>query len=188
MNIFSEVKQALNIERVIQFYGFEIKRHNFICPFHNDTKPSAFIKNNYFNCFVCGAGGDVIKFVARLYGLSNFEACKKLIQDFNLNISINEPVTAWERLKAERERQKRLAIIKEREELDKLIFDTGLILAKYHCYLWERPDTIVSHSYLTQAEAHISAYDEDPKNYSLTHRKDVKELERRLYSWNNQGQ
>lgn len=36
-----------------------------VCPFHNDTNPSMHININkqFYHCFSCGAGGDVIKFV-----------------------------------------------------------------------------------------------------------------------------
>lgn len=87
MSIFEEVKEQLNIQQVIESYGIRVNRaHQFVCPFHNDHKPSASIKNDYFNCFVCGAGGDLITFTAKYLGLSNLEAAKELIRTFNLNI------------------------------------------------------------------------------------------------------
>ena len=50
MSIFEEVKSQLNIQQVIEHYGFKVNRaKQFVCPFHNDHKPSASIKNNYFN-------------------------------------------------------------------------------------------------------------------------------------------
>ena len=89
-NIFAEVKQQLNIRQVIEHYGFKVNRNGkFICAFHNDHKPSASIKNDYFNCFVCGAGGDLITFTAKYLGLSNLDACKELVKEFNLNIDIS---------------------------------------------------------------------------------------------------
>ena len=84
MSIFEEVKSQLNIRQVIEHYGYKVNRaKQFVCPFHNDHKPSASIKNDYFNCFVCGAGGDLITFTAKLFGLNNINACKKLDEDFN---------------------------------------------------------------------------------------------------------
>lgn len=90
MNIFEDVKQQLNIIQVIEHFGLKVNRANkFICPFHNDTHPSASIKNNYFNCFVCGAGGDLITFTAKYLSISNLEACRELVRAFNLNIDIS---------------------------------------------------------------------------------------------------
>lgn len=95
MSIFDEVKAHVNIQTVIEHYGFKVNRaHQFVCPFHNDHKSSASIKNDYFNCFVCGAAGDAITFTAKYLGLSNFEACKELVRVFGLNIDIS---TAEER-------------------------------------------------------------------------------------------
>lgn len=90
MSIFEEVKEQLNIRQVIEHYGFKVNRaHQFVCPFHNDHKPSASIKNDYFNCFVCGAAGDAITFTAKYLGLSNLEAAKELVRVFGLNIDIS---------------------------------------------------------------------------------------------------
>lgn len=90
MNIFEEVKSQLNIKQVIEHYGIEVNRaHRFVCPFHNDHTPSASIKNDYFNCFVCGTGGDLISFTAKYLGLSNLDAAKELVKEFNLNVDIS---------------------------------------------------------------------------------------------------
>ncbi len=43
-----------------------------------------------YHCFGCGAGGDAIDFTARLFGLSQYEAAKRLIEDFRLDIHIED--------------------------------------------------------------------------------------------------
>ena len=107
MSIFDEVKQQLNIRQVIEYYGFKVNRANqFVCPFHNDHKPSASIKNDYFHCFVCGTGGDLITFTAKYFGMSNFDATKKLIEDFRLNIVIDTKEERKAQYIAERNRKK----------------------------------------------------------------------------------
>ena len=47
--------------------------------------PSMKLNERYFYCFGCGATGDVIDLVARLFGLSSYEAAQKLAQDFGIN-------------------------------------------------------------------------------------------------------
>ena len=196
MSIFDEVKQSLNIRRVIEFYGCKVNRAGqFACPFHNDHRPSASIKNNYFNCFVCGAGGDLITFTAKLHGLKNYDACKKLVSDFNLNIS-TVPQTQMDRLRADRERVKRQQELKRQQEIDDLIQRTGRILADYHCYLWqglqlypyEHERHIMALQELTQAQYYLECYDENPKEYSMAFRKQVEEIERRLHQWHNEDE
>ena len=196
MSIFDEVKQSLNIRQVIEFYGVKVGRNNtFCCPFHNEKHPSASIKNDYFNCFVCGAGGDLITFTAKLHGLKNYDACKKLIEDFNLNIS-TVPQTQMDRLRADRERVKRQQELKRQQEIDDLIQRTGRILADYHCYLWqgfqlypyEHERHIMALQELTQAQYYLECYDENPKEYSMAFRKQVEEIERRLHQWHNEDE
>ena len=55
------------------------------CPFHNDRHPSLKLNEDYFFCFGCGAKGDVIDFVARLFDLSSYEAAQKLAADFGFD-------------------------------------------------------------------------------------------------------
>ena len=43
------------------------------------------MNDDYFFCFGCGAKGDLIDFVARLFDLSNYEAAQKLVTDFRLD-------------------------------------------------------------------------------------------------------
>ena len=196
MSIFEDVKQQLNIRQVVEFYGFNVNRAGqFICPFHNDHKPSASIKKDYFNCFVCGAGGDLITFTAKLHGLSNINACKKLVSDFRLNIS-TEPQTQADKLKADRERAKRQAELKRQKEIENLIQHTGLVLASYHCYLWQGlqlyPYGHIRHiralQELTQAQYYLECYDNSPKEYSIAFRKQVEHIERRLHQWHNENE
>ena len=55
------------------------------CPFHEDRHPSMKLNERYFYCFGCGATGDVIDLVARLFDLSSYEAAQKLAQDFGID-------------------------------------------------------------------------------------------------------
>ena len=43
------------------------------------------LNEDYFFCFGCGAKGDVIDFVTKLFDLSNYEAAQKLAADFGLD-------------------------------------------------------------------------------------------------------
>ena len=84
LNIFSEVKERVTAREVAEFYGLKV-RHNGLacCPFHNDKHPSMKIDRFYY-CFACGAKGDAIHYVAEQYGLSEYEAAKKIADDFHI--------------------------------------------------------------------------------------------------------
>lgn len=92
MNLFETVKSAVTVKQAAEYYGSKVNRGDMICcPFHDDRHPSMKLNKDYFYCFGCGATGDVIDFVARLFGLSSYEAAKKLAYDFGINPD-NPPV------------------------------------------------------------------------------------------------
>ena len=88
MNIFQEMKERVTARQVAERYGLKVSRNGMTrCPFHNNKHPSMKIDQNYY-CFACGAKGDAVNYVAVLFGLSQFEAAKKINDDFSLGISI----------------------------------------------------------------------------------------------------
>lgn len=90
---YEEVKQRLSMRQVAEYYGCRVNRKGTcLCPFHTDNHPSLKIYENDkgYYCFTCGNGGDVIKFVGRLFHLRNEEACRKLIEDFALPIAFKD--------------------------------------------------------------------------------------------------
>ena len=79
MNLFETVKNSVTVKQAAEYYGCKVNRGDMICcPFHDDRHPSMKLNRDYFYCFGCGATGDVIDFVARLFGLSSYEAAKKI--------------------------------------------------------------------------------------------------------------
>ena len=86
MNLFETVKNSVTVKQAAERYGYKVNRSDTICcPFHDDRHPSMKLNKDYFYCFSCGATGDVIDFVARLFGLSSYEAAKKLAYDFGID-------------------------------------------------------------------------------------------------------
>ncbi|MDY5641524.1 MAG: CHC2 zinc finger domain-containing protein [Candidatus Faecousia sp.] len=86
MSIYEIVKANVTIPQAAEHYGVEVQRNGMCCcPFHNDRHPSMKLNEDYFYCFGCGVHGDVIEFTARLFGLSSYEAAKKLAYDFGLD-------------------------------------------------------------------------------------------------------
>ena len=99
MTLFEIVKSSVTVKQAAEHYGCKVNRGDMICcPFHNDRHPSMKLNKDYFYCFGCGATGDVIDFVARLFGLSSYEAAKKLAYDFVIDpdkppaaVALNKP-------------------------------------------------------------------------------------------------
>lgn len=86
MDIFATVKAAVTVRQAAEHYGLQGSRNSMVCcPFHDDRHPSMKLNERYFYCFGCGATGDVIDLVAKLFGLSSYEAAKKLAHDFGID-------------------------------------------------------------------------------------------------------
>ena len=86
MTLFELVKQNICVPDAAELYGLQVSRNGMCsCPFHEDRHPSMKLNERYFYCFGCGATGDVIDLVARLFGLNSYEAAQKLAQDFGID-------------------------------------------------------------------------------------------------------
>ena len=86
MDLFESVKAAATARQAAEHYGLKIGQGNMVCcPFHADRTPSMKLNEDYFYCFGCGAHGDVIDLVARLFNLSSYDAAKKLAYDFGID-------------------------------------------------------------------------------------------------------
>lgn len=86
MRIFEIVKENVNLWEAAELYGIDVNRYSkALCPFHNDRHPSLYVADDHYYCFACGAHGDVIDFVSKLFQLSLYDAARKLAADFHLS-------------------------------------------------------------------------------------------------------
>ena len=100
MTIYETIKAAISVKQAAEHYGLKVSHNGMACcPFHNDRHPSLKLNEDYFFCFGCGAKGDVIDLVARLFDLSSYEAAQKLALDFGLD---PKPPTAAAMVKPKR--------------------------------------------------------------------------------------
>lgn len=98
MSIFEEVKAIVSARDVAQHYGVKVNRNGMACcPFHADKHPSMKVDQVHYHCFGCGAHGDAIDFVARTFGIGQYEAACKINEDFNLGINTGHRLTSSER-------------------------------------------------------------------------------------------
>ena len=75
-----EIKDLYSMKDILDRYGLpQPNRAGFICcPFHKEKTASMKIYKKDFNCFGCGANGDIFTFVMLMDGLTCKEAFKEL--------------------------------------------------------------------------------------------------------------
>lgn len=89
--VIDEVRAGNNIVDVIGQY-VTLKRSGSsyvgLCPFHNEKTPSFHVhsEGQYFHCFGCGAGGDVIGFMMKYGNYSYMDALKFLADRINYTL------------------------------------------------------------------------------------------------------
>ena len=163
LNIFSEVKEHLTARQAAEYYGLKVKRNGTACcPFHDDKHPSMKIDKNY-HCFACGVGGDAVDYVSRMFGLSQYDAALKLIEDFVLPINTkgNKDLSVQEKERIRREKAERERIVHIKKRFEKWCSQTIDILRKCileidnvnHFLIGKPPDIIFSEDYAQMLHA-----------------------------------
>ena len=163
MNIFSEVKEHLTARQAAEYYGLKVQRNGTTCcPFHDDKHPSMKIDKNY-HCFACGIGGDAIDYVSRMFGLSQYEAALKLIEDFSLPVKVKRnaelDVQEKKRIRMEKAERERITRIKEHfqtwcgQTIDSLKDSLSEIECVNDFLIGKSPDIIFSEDYAQMLHA-----------------------------------
>lgn len=121
MSYYPELKQRLTCREVAPRYGVRVNAAGMaVCPFHDDHSPSLKLSRGFY-CFGCGAQGDVITFVSRLFGISIRDAARKLSADFGIPLDDHHPPNP-------------------KTEISKWLFSAKQILHRYYDLLvaWKR--------------------------------------------------
>lgn len=86
MSYYPALKQRLTCREVAPRYGLKVNAAGMtLCPFHGERSPSLKLSRGFY-CFACGAQGDVITFVSRLFEIPPGEAAQKLSADFGIPV------------------------------------------------------------------------------------------------------
>ena len=95
MTMYETIKAAVPVKQAAEHYGLKASRNGMACcPFHHDRHPSLKLNEDYYFCFGCGAKGDVIDLVARLFDLSGYEAAQRLAADFGISTEPGQAAAA----------------------------------------------------------------------------------------------
>lgn len=157
------------------------------------------IDKNY-HCFACGVGGDAIDYVSRMFGLSQYEAALKIVEDFRLPIEIkgNKELSEQDRERIRRERTERERLLHIRERFDRWcnhgiesLRDSLSLIEQMSIFLnGKPPDIIFSEDYaqMLQAEPIMNYWldilcmgsTEDKQELFMKGRKEVEEVAERV--------
>ena len=95
MTMYETIKATVPMKQAAEHYGLKASRNGMACcPFHHDRHPSLKLNEDYYFCFGCGAKGDVIDLVARLFDLSGYEAAQRLVADFDISTEPGQAAAA----------------------------------------------------------------------------------------------
>jgi DNA primase len=86
-----EIKSRNNIADIVGQYVAlkKMGRHQKgLCPFHSEKTPSFLVNEelNLYKCFGCGAGGDSIKFLMEIEGISFLDALERLAERVGIKL------------------------------------------------------------------------------------------------------
>jgi len=90
VDFVAQLKSSIDIVAVVGRYVRLQKiggdRYRALCPFHTEKTPSFYVHSarQFYKCFGCGVGGDVLKFVMELDQLSFPEALRQLAEQHGI--------------------------------------------------------------------------------------------------------
>ena len=90
-DVAAEIRQRVSALQAAEAYGLQPDRGGFVhCPLHAGDHHGSlklYPGDRGWHCFGCGAGGDVIDLVRKLFNLSFRQAVLRLDTDFSLGIT-----------------------------------------------------------------------------------------------------
>lgn len=96
-SVVAQIKSAYVLSDYIKASGVQLKpagagKWKGLCSFHNDSKPSFTVSDDYQNykCWSCGATGDIFKWVTQIEHLEFMEALKKLAEDKGIQLELEK--------------------------------------------------------------------------------------------------
>lgn len=117
-----EIKEKYKMADVLEMYGLQPNRSGFIrCPFHTgDRQASLKVYEKDFNCYACGANGDVIKFVQLMDGVDFKTAFKTLGGTYGKH-DFSSRLAAYKAQKAREMKKKQQAELRRKQELNNML-------------------------------------------------------------------
>lgn len=119
-----EIKTAYTMRDILAGYGIQPNRAGFIqCPFHKgDREPSMKIYKDGYNCFACGANGDIFSFIMEMENQSFKEVFLSLGGTYEEE-SYSDRLTRYHAAKEQKMKHKQADAMKARRKLNNDLID-----------------------------------------------------------------
>ena len=132
----SELLSKLNIADVVGEYVSLVNKGGRLwacCPFHNEKTPSFTVNTDkqFYHCFGCGKGGNVINFVMEIQKMNFLEACQYLADKAGMEMPQRESNTRYQDFRAQREKIQKMNKIAARFFYENLQAEAGKEAREY---------------------------------------------------------
>lgn len=119
-----EIKATYSMWDILARYGIQPNRAGFIpCPFHKgDREPSMKIYRDGYNCFACGANGDIFSFIMEMENQSFKEVYLSLGGTYE-NESYRDKLARYHAIKKQEMKRKQADAMKARRKLNNDLID-----------------------------------------------------------------
>lgn len=109
------IKATVTVPMLLKEYGLVLdgRARRIPCPIHHGENNNFSVKRDFYKCFVCGAGGDVIDLAMQLENCDFLTACNKLDEMFGLGLDKPPTLTQYRRTSARQKEAKRLKAARE---------------------------------------------------------------------------
>ena len=117
----NEIKQQYSMREIVEGYGFRPNKAGFIlCPFHKEKTASMRIYKDSYNCFGCGANGDIFTFI------QGMDSCDFKTAFYSLGGTYQKPTDSsklalYRLRKAKENREKKEARLRERIQFNNML-------------------------------------------------------------------
>jgi DNA primase len=101
--VTEQIKSVLDLRDIIPDLTRKGNDYVRLCPFHNETEPSFFVRKEFYKCFSCGKGGDIFNWLQEQEGFDFMTALAVAAGQAGVKIDDNLQETIR---KAETERSK----------------------------------------------------------------------------------
>lgn len=120
----AEIKEMYSMPDILARYGLHPNRRGFVqCPFHTgDREPSMKVYRDGYNCFACGANGDIFSFIMAIENQDFKEAFLSLGGTYE-NETFQDKIARYHAIKEQEMKRKRVDIMKVRRKLNNDLID-----------------------------------------------------------------